>query len=72
MKITRLGNDNGLDKDVDRIEITLNGRDYILSDRNGSLEIHACHDEILVRPVYANVIQVTGGEIVITEKETEL
>ena len=60
MKITRMGRDKDTVHEVDRIEITVSGIDYIISDRFGELEIHACHDEIHIKPAYANVVKIVG------------
>ena len=60
MKIKRIDSDR-TEKEVERIEIEIDGIKYTLTDRFGELKIHSQSDEIIVKPCCANEVVVKGA-----------
>ncbi len=59
MKIKRIDSDR-TEKEVDRIEIEIDGVNYTLTDRFGELKIHSS-DGIIVKPCCSNEVVVKGA-----------
>lgn len=58
MKISRINNEKNLEKEVDRIQININGKRFTLTESFGELHIHAHSDCINVKPCCANEIKI--------------
>ncbi len=59
MKIKRIDSDR-TEKEVDHIEIEIDGVEYTLTDRFGELKIHNS-DGIIVKPCCSNEVVVEGA-----------
>ena len=54
--INRINGERELNKQVERIEISIDGVKYTLTDRCGTLRIHAHDGALIVEPACANEV----------------
>jgi hypothetical protein len=62
VEVNRIGWDRNVCKSVERIGISVNGIDYLISSEFGELKIHASHHKLIIKPCCANEITISGVE----------
>ena len=67
MKIKRIDSDR-TEKEVERIEIEIDGIKYTLTDRFGELKVHAHSDAIFMIPCCANEVVIEGANEICINK----
>ena len=56
--INRINSERNLNRTVERIEISIDGARYTLTDKFGTLRIHAHGEALIVEPACANEVYI--------------